>query len=72
MADEPLALGDLAQFLELMKVHSEQLSDLIVAWVAPARWSPMRERLAQQLPFRFRRFEKIGKAHRWLRAQPEG
>jgi hypothetical protein len=72
MADEPLALLDLAYFLHLMKLHGEQLADVVVAWVAPAGWSPLRERLAQQLPFRFRHFEKIDEAHHWLQAQPEG
>ena len=55
-----------------MTVHSERLSDVIVAWVAPARWSPLREWMAQQLPFPFRRFEKVDEALRWLQAQPEG
>jgi hypothetical protein len=71
MADGPLALMDLAEFLDLMRVHSEKLADVCVAWVAPARWTPLRECLAQQLPFRFRRFEKIDKAQRWLQAQPD-
>jgi hypothetical protein len=72
MADEPLALVDLTRFLDLMRLHSEQISDVIVAWVAPAHWRPLRECLAQQLPFQFRRFKKIDKAQRWLQAQPEG
>jgi hypothetical protein len=72
MADGPLALLDLARFLNLMKVHGEQLGDVIVAWVAPAGWSPLREWMAQQLPFPFRRFEKIGEALHWLEAQADG
>lgn len=71
MADKPLPLMDLAAFLDLMRVHGEELADVCVAWVAPARWTPLRERLARQLPFRFRRFAKIDKAQRWLQAQPE-
>jgi len=72
MADEPLALMDLARFLSITRAHSEKLADVCVAWVAPARWTPLRERLAQQLPFPFRRFEKIDKAHCWLQTQVEG
>ena len=66
MAEGPLALMDLARFLDITKVHSEKLADLCVAWVAPARWTARRERLAQQLPFQFRHFEKIDEAQRWL------
>ena len=72
MADGPLALGDLARFLEITKLHSEKLADVCVAWVAPAGWSPLRERLAQQLPLEFRHFEKIREAQRWLQTQAEG
>jgi len=72
MVDEPLALVDLAGFIDLMRAHSERLSGVIVAWVAPAGWSPLRERLVQRLPFRFRHFEKIDEAHHWLQTQPEG
>ena len=71
MADEPLALPDLARFLDITRVHSEKLADVCVAWVAPARWTLRREWLAQQLPFRFRHFEKLGKAQRWLQTQAE-
>ena len=71
MADEPLPLMELAQFLDLMRVHGEKLVDVRVAWVAPAHWTPLRESLARQLPFPFRRFEKIDEALRWLQAQPE-
>ena len=72
MADEPLALTDLARFLDITRVHGEKLADVCVAWVAPARWTPRREWLAQKLPFRFRRFKKLGKAQRWLHTQAKG
>ncbi|GAG26636.1 unnamed protein product [marine sediment metagenome] len=72
MAGEPLSLTDLARFLNITKVHSEKLADVCVAWVAPARWNPLREWLAQQLPFQFRRFKKIDRAQRWLQTQAEG
>ena len=72
MADGPLALADLARFLEITKVNSEKLADVCVAWVAPARWTARREWLSQKLPFRFRRFKKLEKAQRWLQAQAEG
>jgi hypothetical protein len=71
MADEPLALIDLARFLDLTRVHGEKLADVCVAWVAPASWTPLREGLAQQLPFQFRHFEKIDEAQRWLQTQAQ-
>ena len=71
MADGPVALMDLARFLDITKVHGEKLADVSVAWVAPAHWTPLREWLAQQLPFEFRRFDQIDNAQRRLQTQAE-
>jgi hypothetical protein len=72
MADEPVSLRDLAHFVDITRAHGEKLADVCVAWAAPARWSPLREWTVQQLPFRFRRFERLDEALRWLQAQAGG
>ena len=68
MVEEPLALNDLAEFVCLAKPRSEQFKDVSVALVAPEPWGLARQQVAQELPFRFRRFGDIEEARRWLLA----
>jgi hypothetical protein len=71
MTDEPLALPDMAHFLDLVRLDGERLGDVMVAWVAPAPWDAPRQSMAEQLPFPFRRFAKLDEALCWLEAQSD-
>ena len=65
-AQDALSLPVLDHFVMRAKRHGRGLEDMAVAWVSPAPWSLSRQCLANQLPFRFRRFVHLDEARRWL------
>ena len=67
---EVLAQPGLARLIALMRWHRAKLTDLAVAWVTPEPCGLPRQLLERQLPFQFRRFDKVADAERWLLSRP--